>query len=170
DADRRDLPMTTTEQTLALRELVAPGTVGMLVSATPGGELHSRPLTLAEVGDHGSLWFIVDDRADWVGGLAAGGTVNFAVADGSDGDWVSIAGSGELRDDAAKLDRLWSPFASAYFEEGEESEHARLLEVKPHSAEYWDAPSSRVARLANAALGLVGKRPPMGDSGTLELD
>lgn len=160
-----------TEAIVELRRFLSPGAVGMLVTPAPAGELHARPLTLAEVGDEGSLWFIVDTRTEWVTGLLRTDPVNFSVGDDGEQNWVSVSGHARVRVDAAKLDRLWNAGADAYFDDGKDAPYVQLLELIPSSAEYWDAPSSRLARLVGVAAGLVGRgRPPLGDSGTIDLD
>lgn len=162
--------MTTSDATIKLRELLDSQRVGMLTSPAPSGELHSRPLTLCEVDDDATLWFFVSNDADWVRGVNPGVAVNVCFVDEKAQKWVSVAGSASIHDDKAKIDRLWSPVAEVYFPDGKQDTSIRLLAVDGSTAEYWDAPSSKMVRLAMAAKGLVtNSQPDMGQSGSIDL-
>ncbi len=162
--------MATSDSIIKLRELVGDVTVTMLTTENQAGELHSRPLTLGEIDDSGTLAFLVDRRAGWVSGLRADDQVNISIANEADKVWVSIAGSARISEERAAIHRLWGPNLAPYFPDGVDSPDLRLLSVSASSAEYWDAPSSRVARLAVKAGSLFGRTSKAGDSGSIELD
>jgi general stress protein 26 len=162
--------MTSPDAIIQLRELIGDARVAMVTTRALEGELHSRPLTLAEINDQGAAVFLVDNSTDWVRGLTAGEPVNLAFAHERSQTWVSVSGTATISDDRAAMHRLWSKPAEAFFPDGIETPELRLLMVQGRSAEYWDAPSSRVLRLALMAGALIGNtRAPMGESGTIEL-
>ena len=161
--------MPTADAIIKLRELIGDSRVAMVTTGTPGGELHSRPLTLGSVDDDGSLVFLVDKRADWVSGLQHGEAVNASVSNDDDKVWVSMAGRARLGEDRATIDRVWNPAAEAFFDEGIDSPHLRVLTVEVTTVEYWDAPASRVARLAMMASSLLGRANPPGESGSIDM-
>jgi len=81
---------------------------------------------------------------------------------------VSLSGHGELVHDRERIKMLWTSFAKPWFPEGPETPNLALLKFVPHSAEYWDAPSSRMVRLlAMAASAIAGKPIGMGEHDTL---
>ncbi len=53
------------------------------------------------------------------------------------------------------MEQLWSPFVKAWFPEGLDDPRLALLKVTADSAEYWNAPSSRVVRLVGLAKALI---------------
>ena len=162
--------MATSDAIIQLRELVGDATIAMLTSATPSGGLHSRPLTLGEIDDHGNLVFLVDGDADWVRGLKFGEQVNVSLADHDERTWISVAGNASISGDRATIDRLWSPAAELFFPEGKDSPRLRVLEVRAGTVEYWDAPSSRLKMLALAAGAKLGRADGRaGDSGSIDL-
>lgn len=162
--------MATSDAIIRLRELVGEGTIVMLTSETPSGELHSRPLTLSEIDDTGALVFLVDGTADWVAGLRADEQVNVSLADDDGRLWVSIPGRARVGEDQATIHRLWTPAVEVYFPDGVDSPDVRVLSVTAGRVEYWDAPASRVRRLADMAGSLLGRSDSTpGESGTIDL-
>lgn len=161
--------MTTTDAILQLRDLVPAGSIGMFSSINPGGEIHSRPLTLQEIDDSGSLWFLASVDSDWVAGMKAGETVNFSIADNDDKTWVSIAGRAQASSDRARIHRLWDAEAEYYFPEDQDSPKLRLIEVVPDEAEYWDVPASAIGRMRMAAANALGRETEP-TSGSIDLN
>ncbi len=141
----------------------------MATTATPAGELHSRPLTIGSIDDDGTVRFLVDAQASWVAGLRHGDSMNLAVTNNDDSVWVSIAGEASISEDQATTHRLWNPAAEAFFPGGLDDPNLRVLELTPSTAEYWDAPSSTIERLAIMAGALVGRKSSPGESGSIDL-
>ena len=59
-------------------------------------------------------------------------------------NYVSISANAELVDDKTKLEELWSPIDSAFFEHGKEDPNVQLIKVVPHGVECWISGSSTV--------------------------
>lgn len=161
--------MATADAIIKLRELVGETKVVMVTTGTPGGELHSRPLTLGSIEDDGTMTFLIDSRAAWVSGLHHMEPINASIANDDDKVWVSVAGKARVGEDRATVHRIWNPAAEAFFPDGVESDNLRILHLEPSTVEYWDAPASRVARLAFMASSLLGRSTDPGESGTLDL-
>ena len=82
----------------------------------------------------------------------------------------SVAGRATIHNDRAKIDRLWSKTAEAYFPEGRDDPNIRLLAVDGSTAEHRDAPSTRLVQVAVAAKGIVTRnKPDMGQSESIDL-
>lgn len=169
--DRRGVgnkePMSTADDIINLRQLVADHRIAMISTTAPSAELHSRPVRTQEIDDAGTFWFIVSVGADWVAGLSADESVNLSYTDSDDKTWVSVAGSARLLEDSARVDR--------YRQAGEQSGHriedadVRLLQVQPTTVEYWDAPSGKLQALAMKAARAIGKDDAPDASGTISL-
>ena len=87
--------------------------------------------------------------------------------DAKDGRWVSVSGSARLVEDRARVQEMWSPLYQAWFD-GADDPDLVLLHVDAHSADYWDADSNRIVRLARLVTAAVtGGDPDTGDRGTL---
>ncbi len=161
--------MTTAEATIKLRELIGDVRVAMATTVTPAGELHSRPLTIGAIDDDATFRFLVDGSASWVSGLRHGEAMNLAITNDDDRVWLSVAGTVSITDDQAAAHRLWGPEAEQFFPDGLDDPNLRVLEVTPSTAEYWDAPSSTIARLAVKAGSLIGRQATPGESGSIDL-
>ena len=147
-----------------LCKLIEPIPVAMLSNLDAEGALVSRPMSALQVDAAGAVWFFVDLRSSRVEFLRV---VNLSFVDAARGTYVSLSGRGEIRSDRAQIQQLWTPMAKPWFPEGPDSRNLALLKFVPHTAEYWDAPHSKMVRMfAMAASVVAGKPIGMGDHAT----
>ena len=147
-----------------LCKLIEPIPVAMLSNLDADGALVSRPMSALQVDAAGAVWFFVDLRSSRVEFLRV---VNLSFVDAARGTYVSLSGRGEIRSDRAQIQQLWTPMAKPWFPEGPDSRNLALLKFVPHTAEYWDAPHSKMVRMfAMAASVVAGKPIGMGDHAT----
>ena len=147
-----------------LCKLIEPIPVAMLSNLDADGALVSRPMSALQVDAAGAVWFFVDLRSSRVEFLRV---VNLSFVDAARGTYVSLSGRGEIRSDRAQIQQLWTPLAKPWFPEGPDSRNLALLKFVPHTAEYWDAPHSKMVRMfAMAASVVAGKPIGMGDHAT----
>ena len=139
----------------SLAELVRPGDVAMLTTASVSGRLTSRPLTVAGVDDE-RLRFLVAADSPWLDDLGPSDQVNVGVVASGRNDWVSVSGRASSRAVPAEIEELWSPAASAYFD-GPDDPRIAVLELAAEAGEFWDAPAGgpigRAIELVRAKLG-----------------
>ena len=139
--------------------------VVMMTTLDPQGALISRPMSPIEMDAHGAIWFFTDLRSDKVEHLRV---VNVAFSDERKSTYVSISGRGEIHAEEAHIKKLWTEFARPWFPDGPESLNIALLKFVPDSAEYWDAPNSKMVRMFAMAASIVANKPiGMGDHDTL---
>lgn len=132
------------------------------------GRLVSRPMTVQQVEDDGTVWFFADDTSPKADQLEVDPTVNVAFT--SSDTWVSIAGRATIVEDKAKIHELWNKGVEAWFPDGPDSPEVSLLRIDPDSAEYWETPGGRVSTaLAFAKSKITGERPDVGDNEVVEL-
>ena len=147
-----------------LCKLIEPIPVAMLSNLDAEGALVSRPMSALQVDAAGAVWFFVDLRSSRVEFLRV---VNLSFVDAARGTYVSLSGRGEIRSDRAQIQQRWTPMAKPWFPEGPDSRNLALLKFVPHTAEYWDAPHSKMVRMfAMAASVVAGKPIGMGDHAT----
>ena len=148
-----------------LCKLIEPIPVAMLSSLDADGALVSRPMSALQVDAAGAVWFFVDLRSARVEFLRV---VNLSFVDAARGTYVSLSGRGEIRSDRAQIQQLWTPMAKPWFPEGPDSRNLALLKFVPHTAEYWDAPHSKMVRMFAMAVSVVtGKPMGLGEHATL---
>ena len=71
--------------------------------------------------------------------------------------WATIHGSLKLDNDRATIDRLWNPFAAAWYEHGKDDPKLALLRLDAEKAEIWENASSVLAGV-KSMLGIDPKK------------
>lgn len=136
--------------------------IAMMTTAESDGTLRSRPMATQEVEFDGDLWFFTQAGAPKVDDVESHRQVNISYAEPDDNRYISVSGTAELVRDQNKLKELWKPFLKIWFPKGLEDPELALLKVNVTSAEYWDAPSSKMVLLANMAKSLVTGQQDLG--------
>jgi general stress protein 26 len=148
-----------------LSTLIEGFSAAMLTTHDDQGALVGRPMTPLEMDATGALWFFTDAQSEKAQHLHS---ANLSFADSKEATYVSISGHGELHFDRARIEQLWTPFAKPWFPNGPSSENLALLKFIPTTAEYWDAPNSKMVRMFAMAASIVAAKPMMlGDHATL---
>ena len=149
-----------------LGELIKDMSVAMLTTYNDAeGALMSRPMSPREMCEQGAIWFLTDSSSIKVQHLQE---MNLSFSNESDSTYVSISGHGEIVDDHARIESLWTVFAKPWFPDGVDSSNLALLKFVPHSAEFWDAPNSKMVRMLAMAASIITAKPiGMGDHGNL---
>jgi hypothetical protein len=61
--------------------------------------------------------------------------------------------------DRTHIQHLWTEFARPWFPDGPNTNYIALLKFIPETAEYWDAPHSKMIRLFAMAASIVSGKP-----------
>lgn len=109
---------------------------GMLVTKTPAGALHARPMALAEIADNGDLWFATGRDSRKVDEVNADEHVCVTFQDGS--HYLTVTGTAEAVRDRAKIDELWSDAWKVWYPQGKADPNLVLLKLTADIGEYWD--------------------------------
>lgn len=111
-----------------------------------------------------ALWFITAKGTDLVDEVDGGPRdAAYRVSDGGKGLYAELHGSLSLSQDRAKLDKIWSPVAGAWFEDGKDDADIRLLCFTIAKGEVWATPTSGLTfMLGIARAQLMGSPPDMG--------
>jgi general stress protein 26 len=126
------------------------------------GHLLSQPMTKEKVDEDGGVWFFTSTMTGLWDCIAHRPLVNLGFVDTDDSLYVSISGTAERVVDRELIRSMWNSGAQAYFPAGPDDEHAVLIRVDPHSAEYWDSNDSKMVRLfAMAKAAVTGTTPDM---------
>lgn len=137
-------------------QLISGIPVAMLTNIEADGDLASRPMVPVEMDADGALWFFTDLRSAKVEHLRV---VNLSFSDIAAGTYLSLSGRGEIDTDPGRIQRLWTPLAQAWFPAGAEPGVLGLLKFVPDSADYWDAPKSRMVRAFGAMVAAITGKP-----------
>jgi general stress protein 26 len=150
----------TTDELADLRGRIKDVKFGMFTTQDAHGALTSRPLTVQQLDDKGSLWFFVSDQENFTRELLDHPSINVSFADVDDHLYVSVAGRAELLRDRAKAEELWNPMLKAWFPQGLDDPHLALLRVNVQGAEYWDTANSKMVTLFAMAKAAITGKPP----------
>ncbi len=138
--------------------------IAMLANMDADGALASRPMAVLEMDANGALWFFTDLRSSKVEHLRV---VNLSFTDSGHGNYVSLSGRGEIDTDRGRIERLWTAFAKPWFPDGPDSPNLALLKFVPDTADYWDAPNSKMVRAFGVLASIVAGKPiAMGEHGS----
>lgn len=154
-----------TAERTQLCKLIGDLSVAMLTRINADGALSGRPMTPLEMDGDGAIWFFTDAQSAKTERLS---NAHLSFSDEARGTYVSLSGRGEIQMDRTHIERLWTPFAKPWFPDGPQSPNLALLKFVPSTAEYWDAPHSKMVRMFAIAASIVAAKPVgMGDHGTL---
>ena len=126
----------------------------MVATTADDGTVHARPMAVAEVDDHGVLWFVtaiesgkVDEAKKDARGLVTGQKGNL---------FVSVSGMIGVVRDRERIAALWKPAWKVWFPEGKEDPSISLMRLTPEVGEYWDNQGVKgVKYLFEAAKALI---------------
>ncbi len=102
-------------------------------------EGHSQPMTAQFDNEHaeGPIWFFTAKNTDLVRSMGnSHSAVAHFVSKGHD-LFASIHGELSLDNDRARIDRLWSRFAAAWYEGGKDDPNLQLIRLDPEHAQIW---------------------------------
>jgi len=161
--DEHANPTTDAEAQLRLWDLIKDIRFAMFTSRHANGHLHSRPMTTqnTKVDEDATLWFFMTRQGDTVADIMSDSTVNIVYADPGADRYVSISGTAEVVEDAARKQLLWTTSAADWFPGGAVDPELALVQVRILHATYWANDTSKMTQLLhNAVAAVTGKSTP----------
>ncbi len=144
--------------------------VAMLTTVDGDGELRSRPMATLDLDFDGTLWFFTAADSEKAADLERDARVAVSYVDEANDRYVSLGGAARLVRDPQRMRDLWTPVLRPWFPGGLDEPGLALVEVTVTGGEYWDAPSSRLVRLAGRVKGaLTGSGMPAGEHGLVDV-
>jgi general stress protein 26 len=101
---------------------------------------HAQPMTAQlddESGEGGPIWFFSAKDVDLVQAMGAGAPAMLHFASKGHDLFASVEGRLVPDNDPATIDRLWSPFAAAWYEGGKDDPKLQLIRLDPRHAQIW---------------------------------
>jgi general stress protein 26 len=152
-----------------IARIIADIKFALLTTTNAEGHLHARPMTTQQAEFGGDLWFIGARDSGSVADIRLHPRVNVSYADTGKGSYVSVSGVGELVEDRAKLEELWSDFYKAYFQGGIDDPNVQLIKVEATGAEFWESEGKVKSYFQMARAAVTGKTADMGKNETVKL-
>ncbi len=126
----------------------------MLITRSPAGELHARPMHIAAHNEAAQLSFATSIEAGKIAEIDE--DHHAAVTLQSDGRYVSLSGMVKISADPDRIQSLWSPAWKLWFPEGANDPTLRLIDFMPLSGAYWDmSGGNRIDFLIEAGKALL---------------
>jgi general stress protein 26 len=165
--------MATQDAAAHVAELAAkirPARFAMFTTLDEIGHLVSQPMTIVESDETGGMWFFTSTLTGLWENIGHRPEVNLSFVDHEDKLFVSVSGTAERIVERARIQAMWNTAAQAWFPNGPEDEHAVLVRVAPHAAQYWDSNDSKMVRMFRyAKAAITGTTPDAGGHGKIEL-
>lgn len=144
------------EDSLAkLKGLIDDIKIASLVTMDSDGTLRSRPMATQVMDSAAELWFFTDDYSAIAENVVLHPQVCVSYAAPDKNRYVSVSGTAELVRDPDRIKQLWKPILKAWFPKGTDDPDLALLRVDIVSAQYWDAPGSKLVQLFGMAKALA---------------
>jgi general stress protein 26 len=142
----------------------------MFTTQDQDGHLASHPMTLQQADADGALWFYTSTHSALWENIAHHPEINLSFVDQEDSLYVSVSGSAERVVERERIRAMWNTMVQAWFPGGPDDEHAVLVRVVPHTAEYWDSNDSKMVRIFQMAkAALTGTPPEQAEHGRIDL-
>ena len=108
----------------------------MLTTRADNGELHARPMAVADAEQDGELWFVSGKSSEKTHEIKS--DPRAVVTGQQSGLYVTLNGQLDVIQDRAKIAQLWKETWKAWFPNGKDDPNITLLRLRPESGEYWD--------------------------------
>ena len=133
------------EKTERVIELLRKFDTATLVTRTPGGPLHGRPMAIASVENDGTVWFVTDETSQKMAEIAADARVLVSLQ--SSDRFLTANGEVTIVKSQQKVRELWKESYKLWFD-NENDPTIVLLRFTPEDAEYWDTSGIRGLKYA----------------------
>jgi general stress protein 26 len=136
----------------------------MLTTINASGQLHARPMAIAEIEPNGNLIFFTDDRSVKVDELTQNPEASVTCQNGWK-DTVVVRGKAEVFRDTAKARRLWRKTYQTWFPDGPDDPTLIMIRVTGEQGEYWDNSGAQgIQYMFKAAKAIATRSRPEPDT------
>ena len=123
-----------------------------------GPSAGTRPMSVQEVGDDGTLWFLSAADSHKNAAIEISPRVELFFQGTKHSDYLHLAGSATISTSKEKIKELWKPILKTWFTEGENDPRITVLKVVPESGYYWDNKHGKLVAGAKMLIGAaIGK-------------
>ncbi|HMI91881.1 MAG TPA: pyridoxamine 5'-phosphate oxidase family protein [Polyangiales bacterium] len=127
-------------------------------SIMTGKAVPTRPMSVLQIDDRGTLWFLSAKDSQKNQELAHDPAVQLLFQGSTHADFLMLYGRAVVSSDKKKIKELWSPLLKTWFTEGVDDPRISVIELAPSHGYYWDTKHNRMIALAKMVAGaVVGK-------------
>ena len=135
-----------------------------------GKDAHSIPMSLQEVDEDGTLWFISSSESTHNQNLEKHATTQLYFLNNSSYEYVFIQGQAKVSKDRELVEKYYSHFADAWFD-GKDDPRITVIGVKPDDGYYYETKDNKVFAMAKMVFAAVtgAKTEDGGVEGSLDI-
>jgi general stress protein 26 len=140
-----------------IRELVKKSGTCFFCTNITGQGLHTRPMAVQKIDEHGNLWFLSADDSHKNQEIQQDGWVQLFFQGSAHSDFLTVTGQAVISKDQRIIEELWEPVLKTWFTGGKDDPRISVIKVLPKEGYYWDNKHGNavafVKMLAGAATG-----------------
>ena len=158
------------EDVKKFKELIKNVDVCMFTTLDDNYQIHSRPMSTAQVDEEGNAWFFTNEFSEKINEISRDNVVNLIYADAAKNIYVNVKGTCTVLIDRKKIEELWTPVMKAWFPEGIDDPKLCLVKIITENAYYWNNNSSKMSVYFDMLTAIEkGEKYEEGESGKLQL-
>lgn len=152
-----------------LQKLIAETKTCLFCTDLTSLPISTRPMASTKVDDLGNLWFISSSQSNKNFEIKADNRVQLFYTNTNESEFLSIYGNAQIFKDKVIIEKLWSPIAKAWFDEGKKDPNVSVICVKPSDVHYWDNKNGKIISLLKIATqAATGIKMDIGREGDLK--
>ena len=129
----------------------------------------TRPMASTLVDDNGNLWFISSTQSNKNFEIKLDNRVQLFYTNNSDSEFLTVYGTATIFKDKVIIEKLWTPIAKAWFDEGKKDPDVSVICVQPSDVHYWDNKNGKIISLLKLVTqAATGIKMEIGREGNLK--
>ncbi|HEX5803963.1 MAG TPA: pyridoxamine 5'-phosphate oxidase family protein [Azospira sp.] len=137
-----------------IREIAKRARTCMFTTDPSGWPSDSRPMSLQECDDDGTLWFLSSHESRKNRDVERDPRVMLSFANDDKYEYLVVHGQATVHADRATIDKYWTSFANAWFD-GKDDPRVTVLRVRPEHGHYWQTQSGKIVALAKMSFSAL---------------
>ncbi len=126
-------------------------------AVSAGGSGATRPMSVQEVDDDGTLWFLSASDSHKNHELEKDSAVRLFFQGSEHAGFLTLTGTATVSRDRKRIKDLWKSVLKVWFTEGEDDPRITVIGVRPTGGYYWDnkhgSAVAGIKMLVGAAIG-----------------
>lgn len=131
-----------------LHEL-AEGVRTCFFTSNPGAfPADSTPMSVQDIDDDGTLWFISSTHSGRNRHIAVDPRVSLSFQNEGRSEYLVMHGEARVHTDRPTIEAHWTKLADAWFEDGIDDPRVSVISVRPRGGHYWETKAGRLVAFA----------------------
>ena len=153
-----------------MQEITEDAPIAMLCTNLKSMPFSTCPMSTQQVDEEGMIWFLTGADSQHSREIEADPRVQLIYSNTGDYSYLTIYGTAELLQDQSMIDKLWTPLAKVWFQQGKDDPNLRVLKIRPEQGFYWDTKNSKTVSFLKMVTSVVtGKTMDDGVQGSISI-